>query len=151
SDRIGDLWHHGPDRLFYRRGRCRRQPVDRSRYGGDEHQEAGSECRAFHEPKLPGSLDTSHLLVKSRERSFSLFPPALSSAPMTRPHRLGFPVLSFCVVPACGGAGDRAVRPSDPTAADALGEKGCEDVSGSSEPLVVDWKPEERTQLELAM
>lgn len=43
------------------------------------------------------------------------------------------------------------MRPSDPTAADALGEKDCQDVSGSSEPLVVDWKPEERTHLELAM
>jgi TPR repeat protein len=70
---------------------------------------------------------------------------------MTLTHRHAFVALSVLVVASCGGAGGRAVRPSDPTAADALGEKDCHDVSGSSEPLVVDWKPEDRTKLELAM
>jgi TPR repeat protein len=70
---------------------------------------------------------------------------------MTRTHRLGFVALSFLVVASCGGAGGRAVRPSDPTAGDALGEAECHDVSGQSEPLVVDWKPEQRGHLELAM
>ncbi len=69
---------------------------------------------------------------------------------MTRPLVIVIP-LAAVVIASCGGAAGRAVRPSDPTAADALGEKECHDVSGASEPLVVDWKPEQRGDLELAM
>src|SRR5262245_47206036 len=52
----------------------------------------------------------------------------------------------------CGsGAAAEAVRPETPTAANALGEGACGDVTGGGEPLVVDWKPEQRGDLEIAM
>jgi TPR repeat protein len=52
----------------------------------------------------------------------------------------------------CGpGAAAEAIRPNDPTAASALGEAECHEVGSSGEPLVVDWKPEERGDLEIAM
>jgi uncharacterized protein len=55
----------------------------------------------------------------------------------------------------CGGAGSvaQAVRPDAPTGSQALGEKPpeCRDVSRGSKPLVVDWKPEQRGDLEVAM
>jgi len=54
----------------------------------------------------------------------------------------------------CGGAGGVAstVRPDAPTGATALGEPTeCRDVSRGSKPLVVDWKPEQRGDLEVAM
>jgi TPR repeat protein len=70
---------------------------------------------------------------------------------MTPSPRLALAAFSFLVVASCGGAAGRAVRPGDPTATDALGDAECHDVSGSSEPLVVDWKPEQRGHLELAM
>lgn len=43
-----------------------------------------------------------------------------------------------------------SVRPQDPTAAETLHES-CSDVSGSSQPLIVDWKAHERADLEEAM
>lgn len=53
----------------------------------------------------------------------------------------------------CGpGAAAETIRPNDPTAAQALGEGGeCHEVGSTGEPLVVDWKPEERGDLEIAM
>jgi TPR repeat protein len=54
----------------------------------------------------------------------------------------------------CGpGAAAEAVRPKDPTAAGALGESGgpCRQVDRRGEPLVVDWKPEQRGDLEEMM
>jgi TPR repeat protein len=54
----------------------------------------------------------------------------------------------------CGGAGSvaQAVRPDAPTGATALGESTeCHDVSGGTKPLVVDWRPEQRVDLEVAM
>jgi uncharacterized protein len=54
----------------------------------------------------------------------------------------------------CGGAGAaaQAVRPDAQTGAQALGESTeCRDVSGGTKPLVVDWKPEQRVDLEVAM
>lgn len=58
---------------------------------------------------------------------------------------------------ACGGAGrvGEAVRPNAVTGAQAMGESlGTSDVcsaTATSEPLVIDWKTSERTDLELGM
>ena len=49
-----------------------------------------------------------------------------------------------------GGAG-AAVRPKDATAAEGIGEGPCHEAENSGEPLVVDWKPEQRGDLELVM
>lgn len=55
----------------------------------------------------------------------------------------------------CGpGSVAETIRPNDPTAANALGEEGggeCRDVQKGGEPLVVDWKPDQRGDLEEAM
>jgi len=55
----------------------------------------------------------------------------------------------------CGpGAVAETIRPNDPTAANALGEEGggeCRDVQKGGEPLVVDWKSDQRGDLEEAM
>src|SRR6185295_1629506 len=54
----------------------------------------------------------------------------------------------------CGGVGAAAqtARPEAPTGAAALCEPTeCHDVSGGAKPLVVDWKPEQRVDLEVAM
>jgi uncharacterized protein len=52
----------------------------------------------------------------------------------------------------CGaGAAAVAGRPEKTTAAQALGRAECFDVTAGAEPLVVDWKPEQRRELELAM
>ena len=54
----------------------------------------------------------------------------------------------------CGpGAAAEMIRPADPTAASALSEGGgeCHEVESSGEPLVVDWKPDQRGDLEIAM
>lgn len=61
--------------------------------------------------------------------------------------------LAAVFVASCGGrnAGD-AVRPAAPTAREALGEDvACRAVGASAEPLIVDWKSNERTDLEVAM
>lgn len=53
---------------------------------------------------------------------------------------------------ACGaGAAAETVRPADIKAGDAMGEGACGDVSQGGEPLIVDWKPEQRGDLEIAM
>lgn len=52
----------------------------------------------------------------------------------------------------CGaGTAAEAVRPKETTAAQALGQAECADVAAGAEPLVVDWKPEQRGDLEVAM
>src|SRR5262245_28761698 len=54
----------------------------------------------------------------------------------------------------CGAPGGaaQAVRPEATTGSAALGETTeCRDVSRGSKPLVVDWKPEQRGDLEVAM
>lgn len=67
------------------------------------------------------------------------------------------PVLSLLVLAACGPGGvAEAARPEPQTAAEALGETPvdeatCHDVSRGARPLVVDWKPEMRGDLEVAM
>jgi uncharacterized protein len=54
----------------------------------------------------------------------------------------------------CGpGGAAEAVRPKDPTADNVLGEQpaDCRSVQNGAEPLIVDWKPEQRGDLEVAM
>ncbi len=53
----------------------------------------------------------------------------------------------------CGGGSNAAsvVRPSDPTAASALGEAPCHEADRYGEPLIVDWPTEQRSDLEVAM
>jgi hypothetical protein len=56
------------------------------------------------------------------------------------------------VLVACGaGSAAEAVRPEAPSASKALNEAECRDVAKGGEPLVVDWKPEQRGDLEVAM
>src|SRR5262245_29071746 len=59
----------------------------------------------------------------------------------------------YLLLPGCGaGTAAEAVRPPEQTASSALGESAeCRDVSRGAEPLVVDWKPEQRGELEVAM
>ncbi len=64
-------------------------------------------------------------------------------------------LLLFCS--ACGPSVADAVRPKSTSASEALGEPSaeeggeCRDVSQGARPLVVDWKPEQRGDLEVAM
>ncbi len=51
----------------------------------------------------------------------------------------------------CGGGAHDAVRPNQPTAGDAMGRSTIKAVEGASSPLVVDWKSEERADLEEAI
>lgn len=58
------------------------------------------------------------------------------------------------VAVACGtGGAAEAVRPNDPTAENVLGEEkaDCRKVESGAQPLVVDWKQEQRGDLEIAM
>src|SRR5262245_9588263 len=50
----------------------------------------------------------------------------------------------------CGSVGDVA-RPKDPTAAGVLGEATCKQVGKEGRPLIVDWIPESRQDLEVVM
>lgn len=53
---------------------------------------------------------------------------------------------------ACGtGRTGEAVRPATPTVAGALGEASCTIPEDRTSPLVVDWKPHQRADLEVAM
>ena len=66
----------------------------------------------------------------------------------------GLCLLSLSLVASCKpGAAAEGVRPNDPTAAAALGEPSgpCRQVDRRGEPLVVDWKPEQRGDLEELM
>jgi TPR repeat protein len=52
----------------------------------------------------------------------------------------------------CGpGTAAEAVRAEAPSASQAVGDGPCGDVTAGGEPLVVDWKPEQRGNLEIAM
>ena len=68
----------------------------------------------------------------------------------------GFRTLTALIfIAGCGpGSAAQAVRPDAPTAAGALGEESageCRQVADSARPLVVDWKPDRRGDLEIAM
>ena len=67
---------------------------------------------------------------------------------------------AVCFVPAAAialsacGAGQvaGALRPKEATAAEALGDEAqCHEVEKEATPLVVDWRPEDRGDLEIAM
>ena len=63
---------------------------------------------------------------------------------------LGFATLTALDGCGAGGVG-AAVRPKEATAAEGIGEGPCHEADNSGEPLVVDWKPEQRGDLELLM
>jgi TPR repeat protein len=50
----------------------------------------------------------------------------------------------------CGGPAAQTLRPGDPSYARAVGER-CSAGDGNPQPLVVDWRPEARADLEVAM
>ncbi len=52
---------------------------------------------------------------------------------------------------ACGVGVAGALRPADPKASTALGATACGVAGAEASPLIVDWSPEERADLELAM
>ena len=67
-----------------------------------------------------------------------------------RPRSAGFSrfaLVAGAVLTSCGGARD-AVRPDQPKASDAMGSSTIKPVEGPSSPLVVDWKSEQRADLE---
>src|SRR3974390_2661279 len=77
---------------------------------------------------------------------------------MQRPHRaivgtLASITATSSLLVACGaGQVAGALRPKEQTAAEALGDDGqCREVQKEATPLVVDWKPEDRGDLEIAM
>jgi TPR repeat protein len=63
--------------------------------------------------------------------------------------------LALLVAPAavgCGaGAAAEAARPDAPTANKAFDEASCHEIEKGGEPLIVDWKTEQRGDLEVAM
>lgn len=71
---------------------------------------------------------------------------------IVRAHKLSLVALPLLAACAAGGVGD-AVRPTDPTLSGARGEKkgSCHQVGSEGTPLVVDWQPEARGDLEVAM
>jgi uncharacterized protein len=74
---------------------------------------------------------------------------AVASPAMTR-----WMLVLVAGVVSCGpGGAAEAVRPKDPTADNVLGEEkaDCRSVQNGAEPLIVDWKPEQRGDLEVAM
>lgn len=77
-----------------------------------------------------------------------------TSKAVRRVSPLPFAALAALIAPAgCGSSTPaEAVRPEAPTAAKALGEAAeCRSVEQGGEPLIVDWKPEQRGDLEIAM
>ncbi|MBE7481833.1 MAG: sel1 repeat family protein [Polyangiaceae bacterium] len=66
--------------------------------------------------------------------------------------RGGLPVLGLLAPIGCGGgAHHEAMRPEQPTAAEATGRTSIPAVDGPASPLVVDWKAEQRADLEEAI
>jgi uncharacterized protein len=75
---------------------------------------------------------------------------------MMRIASIGSAVTLVLLASACGPSAADAIRPKATSAGDALGEPGqaggeCRDVTEGGRPLVVDWKPEQRGDLEVAM
>jgi uncharacterized protein len=58
-------------------------------------------------------------------------------------------VAFVCSLAACPN--DNIVRPEDPTYSDAVGGQSTPVIEAHGEPLVVDWRPESRGDLEIAM
>lgn len=72
---------------------------------------------------------------------------------VARVRAVGVIALGLGLTVAACGAGDaaRAVRPEAPTAAAAIDGVVCKSVEKRGAPLVVDWLPEQRVSLEVAM
>lgn len=66
-------------------------------------------------------------------------------------HELALTFGSILGIACAPGAVAQSVRPTSQTAAQATGEASCKTVSAEGRPLVVDWKPEQRGDLEVAM
>jgi uncharacterized protein len=62
----------------------------------------------------------------------------------------GAGILAALVIACAPGGAASAVRPTEPSAAEAVGES-CRAVADYGEPLIVDWKPHQRANLEEAM
>jgi hypothetical protein len=63
-----------------------------------------------------------------------------------------FSLLALPFTPACGGQSvASSMRPKPATAADATGQGSCTTVGKEADPLVVDWKPDQRSDLEVLM
>jgi TPR repeat protein len=61
-------------------------------------------------------------------------------------------LFSASLLASCGTGGvAQSVRPADPTAGSTLGEAACREGDARVDPLVVDWKPDQRGDLEVAM
>lgn len=58
--------------------------------------------------------------------------------------------VSLVLLCSCAGKTANAIRPGDPSYAKTVGER-CTMAEASPQPLVVDWRAEERTDLEVAM
>ena len=66
--------------------------------------------------------------------------------------RLAVLVHAALLLPACGaGTTAAALRPSAETAASVRGSEAVAFLASDAEPLIVDWKPEQRGDLEVAM
>lgn len=65
---------------------------------------------------------------------------------------IGLFALALPAAPACKSGGvAESIRPADPSYAAATGAAECREVGAGGAPLVVDWRPEERGDLEVAM
>src|SRR5215213_7364447 len=67
--------------------------------------------------------------------------------------RLTIPIALALALSSCGSTPGEKLRPTDPTFANARGDAAatCHEVRAESTPLIVDWNPEERGDLEVAM
>ena len=69
----------------------------------------------------------------------------------SHPSACALVIASFTLISCGSGAVAQNIRPNAPTAATALGEAPCHEVDKHGEPLVVDWRSEQRGDLEIAM
>src|SRR4051794_10082769 len=61
------------------------------------------------------------------------------------------PLATLLAAAACTSGAARTAAPVAPTYAEAVGAEACFPVETYGEPLVVDWRPEVRADLEVAM
>ena len=77
---------------------------------------------------------------------------AMSNRTRVFSFRLLLSLSAASALAACGTGGvGNAVRPKESSAGEALEEGKCQGVGEGGEPLVVDWKPDQRGDLEIAM
>src|SRR5688500_10995367 len=61
-------------------------------------------------------------------------------------------LLGLALMPGCGGqSAASALRPRPATAAEATSQGACTTVGNEADPLIVDWKPDQRSDLEVLM